>query len=93
MATTNPSDIAAIYARQFEGMVEELAERTARVLYGPPPYPAPRPTVRDVAARHFPRLHGLMLGWRQLRAAIAAARYDLGVRVIGYDPAPSDDEA
>lgn len=76
---------------QTEGMVEELAAHLAANMYGPPPYPAPRPTLADVAAKHFPRAAAVMRGVRRAQEAIRAARYRIGVRVIGYDPAPDED--
>lgn len=92
MAITNFDEMGDLLRAQTQGWVEELASRLNVQLYGPPPYPAPRPTLADVCAKHFPRLAAVVSYGRRMQEMTAAARYRIGVAVIGYDPAPNDDE-
>lgn len=92
MATTNFDEMGDLLRAQTQGWVEELASRLNVQMYGPPPYPEPRPTLADVCAKHFPRVARAVLLGSHVREAIASARYRIGVAVIGYDPAPNDDE-
>lgn len=82
-------DGEAIFAKLFEREMRASIERSYLFISMMPPS---RPTVRDACAKSFPRLHRLVLLGRHVRETIAAARYKLGVAVIGHDPAPPEDD-
>lgn len=82
------ADSESVFAKCFEAEMVASMERSYRLISMFPPSP---PSVSEIAARHFPRLAVIVRAPERVRLAIARARYALGVRVIGYDPAPDED--
>lgn len=78
-----------VFAKLFEEQLRASIERSYVLISHLAPSP---PSLSAVAAKHFPRLAALVRYGRRMQEMTAAARYALGVRVIGYDPAPEERE-
>ncbi len=98
MALVDPSVFAKIFEREITGAAERLLEerRVFDEVFMPKGWRIAYEAEQKLAAacaRHFPRVTRALALLERAQEGIARARYALGVAIIGYDPAPEDDEA
>lgn len=89
--------VAQIFEREMRGAAERLLDERRRFddIFMPKgwriTYEAEQ-KLAEVCATHFPRVTRALALLERAQEGIARARYALGVAIIGYDPAPPEDD-